>query len=417
MKKIAIFLLAAMPVINGYSQKMKGYNAVNFYKDYVATKDVGSLSKAKENVDLASEHIDTKDDAKVQITKGQIYFALYELTKKANEEKLTAEEPDANKRAFAAFETTPTSELEIAHKAFEKGKALDTKGEYANELKTQRNVAIYFDNTGRANLNAKKYDKALTAFEIAYEIGGFTDTTLLYFCGVAAEYSNDNAKARQYYQKLIETNHAKESTYSSMANVCFALKDTVAGVEAMKKGRAIYPKNIGLIIMEANYYLRTGNSVKALGNLNMAIADRPNDANYYLVRGNIYDNLANPKDNSGNDITKPQNYEEQIKLAEADYQKAIELKPKNFDALYNLGVLYNNQGVNYNKLADDIMDNAKNAAMNAKANDQFNKAFPVLEKALEINPNSRETMIALKQIYARLQMLDKLRAINEKLGN
>ncbi len=418
MKKIALLLLATTPVFSVYSQKSKGYNAVNYYKDYTATKDVESLNKAKENVDLASEHEDTKDNAKVQIVKGQIYFALYELNKKAQEELLVQSIPDANKRAFSAFQITPTADLETAYKAFEKGRALDTKGEYSNELKMERNIGIYYDNTGRANLNAKKFTNALNAFEKAYEIGGFskTDTTLLYYCALSAEYSNEFEKAKNYYQKLIDTKHIPENTYSSLVEVYLNLKDTVAAMDALKKGRTEFPNNIGLVIKEANYFLKTNNSAKALNNMNIAINARPNDANLYLVRGNIYDNLANPKDAMGKELDKPSDYENNIKMAEADYKKVIELKPDNFDALFNLGVLYNNQGVTFNKLADGIVDNVKNAAMNAKATAQFEKGIPVFEKALQLNPTDRNTMIALKQIYARLQILDKLKAINEKLG-
>src|ERR1019366_8132825 len=246
MKKIVLVLLAIISVFTAYSQKSKGYNAVNYYKDYTSTKDIESLKKAKENIDLASEHIDTKDNPKIQITKGQIYFALYEINKNAQEELLLPSIPDATKRAFAVFQITPTTELEIAYKAFEKGKALDVKGEYSNELKTEKNIGVYFDNTGRANLNAKNYDKALTSFERAYEISGYSDTTLLYFCGVSAEFSNEYAKAKQYYQKMIDTKHAHENTYVSLVNVCFNMKDTVAGLAAMRKGRADEPNNINL---------------------------------------------------------------------------------------------------------------------------------------------------------------------------
>ena len=152
-----------------------------------------------------------------------------------------------------------------------------------------------------------------------------------------------------------------------------------------------------------------------MGNLNIALTAKPTDANLYLVRGNIYDNLANPKDAAGKDAEKPKDYEDKFKMAEADYKKAIELKPDYFDALYNLGVLYNNHGVSLNKMADQITDNAKYKTANDLATLEFAKAMPVLEKAMSVNPKDRNTMYALKQIYARMQMMDKLKEINEKL--
>ena len=106
-----------------------------------------------------------------------------------------------------------------------------------------------------------------------------------------------------------------------------------------------------------------------------------------------------------------------MKSAETDYKKAIELKPDYFDALYNLGVLYNNHGVVLNKIADQITDNAKNKTANDLALAKFTNALPVLEKALELNPKDKNTMFALKQIYARTQQPDKVKEINERLKN
>ncbi|MCX6296423.1 MAG: hypothetical protein NTX97_10215, partial [Bacteroidetes bacterium] len=81
------------------------------------------------------------------------------------------------------------------------------------------------------------------------------------------------------------------------------------------------------------------------------------------------------------------------------------------------GVLYNNQGVMYNKMADEIIDNAKNKAANDLATAEFTKALPILEKALEMNPKDRNTMYALKMIYARTQQPDKVKAMNDRLKN
>lgn len=416
MKKIVFLLLMTIPVFSGYSQRSKENNAVFYFKDYNTNKDTASLRKAKEYIDLASEHIDTKDKASVQVLKGQVYLAIYETNKRAEEEKLMSI-ADPNKRTFASLQNTPTGELKIAHQAFVKGKELDVKGNYTAEVKALTNIGIYFDNTGRANFNGKKYQEALAAFESAYEISGSADTTVLYFCATSAEMAKDYDKAKKYYQKMIETKQGQGNTYASLVTVYKMAKDTVGAMDVLKIGRAAFPNDINLVISETNYFLEIKKSREALSNLNIAIEAKPTDHNLYLVRGNIYDNLANPKDDKGNDLEKPKDYAENLKLAEADYKKAIELKPDYFDALYNLGVLYNNQGVVLNKLADKITDNKKYTAANEKATEQFKNAMPVLERALELHPDEKNTMIALKQIYARLQLLDKLKAINEKLKN
>jgi tetratricopeptide (TPR) repeat protein len=224
-------------------------------------------------------------------------------------------------------------------------------------------------------------------------------------------------KAKLYYQKMIENKQGFGNTYSSLVNVCLMMKDSVGAMEVLKKGRTAYPNDINLVITETNYFLKTNNSKEALNNLNIALGAKPTDANLYLVRGNIYDNLANPKDANNKDMEKPKEYDNLIKSAETDYKKAIELKPEYFDALYNLGVLYNNHGVVLSKLADQITDNAKYKTANDLALAEFTKALPVLEKALQVSPKDRNTMYALKQIYARTQQPEKVKEINERLKN
>jgi tetratricopeptide (TPR) repeat protein len=413
MKKSISVLALMIPFMVGYSQKGKEVNAISYYRDYTETKDTASLRKAKENIDLAATHEDTKDNVKTLVYKGQIYLAIYDLNKKIQEDKLMSIN-DPNQRAIAALENTPTTELGIAYEAYTKAKALDEKGTYTNELKNIQNIEYNYNNTGRSFYNAKKYPQALVAFENAYQINP-NDTLLLYFCATSANLSKDYPKAVNYYKKMAELKVGQATTYSNLMNAYFEIKDTAAGVAILKKGRSSYPNDINLVISETNYFLRENKSEEAINNLNIAIKAKPTDANLYLVRGNIYDNFANPKDGNGKDIEKPSDYNNLIGLAETDYKKAIELKNDYFDALYNLGVLYNNQGVELSRQADKITDQAKYEAAKAKATERFANAMPVLERALAVNPTERNTMTALRQIYMRMELTDKLKAINERL--
>lgn len=415
MKKIAVLLLATAPVFSGVAQSSKVVNTINYLKDYNSTKDQESLQKAKENIDLASENESTKDNAKTQVYRGQVYLTLYEDKKRKEEEKLMSSVNDPNKRAFAAFQNTPTDDLAIAYQAYSKAKELDTKENYTNEIKSMINIGIYYDNTGRALYNGKKYPEALSAFESAYKISGEKDTTLLSFCATTADLSKNYPKAIDYYKKMLTIKQGGGTTYTSLMNVYLAMKDSASAMDVLQKGRQSYPNDMNLVISETNYFLSSNQGSQALNNLNIAIQAKPTDANLYLVRGNIYDNEANPKDANGKDIEKPKDYTNKIGLAEADYKKAIELKPDYFDALFNLGVLYNNQGAELAKEADKITDPKKYDAANAKAIEKFSSAMPILEKANQLNPEDRNTMIMLRQIYLRLQLQDKFKAVNDKL--
>lgn len=417
MKKVGLLLLIFTQILPVFSQKSKGFDAVAYYREYTITDDAKLLDKAKENVDLASEHADTKGKAKIQVTKGQIYLALYELNRKKQEAILSSTIEDPNKRAVASFMGTSTAELEIALAAFQKGKTLDVKGRYVSELRQVNNIGVYYNNTGIANYNDKKFTDALHAFEKAYEISGFSDTTLLSYCAISAELSENLDKAKMYYQKMIDNNQIEDNTYSSLMNVCLKMKDTVTAISAMKKGRIQHPNNLNLIISEANHFIRTGENIKALNNVNTAISFKADNSNLYLVRASIYEDIATPKDDAGDYLERPADYDSLITKAEADYIKASELDPNNFEVYFYLGVLFNNQGVYFNKKADAMPVNEEYKSINEKANEFFNKAVTPFEKALSIKPTDRNTLIALKQIYTRLRMLDKLRAVDEKLKN
>ena len=69
MKKIALLVVATAYVITGFAQNVKIVNAKNYLRDFNESKDIESLNKAKENIDLAVVHADTKDQAKTQTLK------------------------------------------------------------------------------------------------------------------------------------------------------------------------------------------------------------------------------------------------------------------------------------------------------------------------------------------------------------
>ena len=419
MKKIALIVVATATILNGFAQNVKIVNAKNYLRDFAESKDIESLNKAKENIDLAAVNPDTKDQAKTQTLKAQVYLTIFDNNKRLETERLVSTVSDPSKRDLMAYQNISSEPLSIAYDGCVASKALDTKGNYTSEVNTYiSNIVIHYGNKAIADYNAKKYAEALPSFEKAYEISGSKDTSSLGNCALVADRAAIYDKAKIYYQKMIDNKQGLGNTYSSLVNVYLNMKDTVGGMDVLKKGRAMYPNDINLVITETNYFLKTNNSKEALNNLNIALTAKPTDANLYLVRGNIYDNLANPKDAvTGKDTEKPKDYEALMKSAETDYKKSVEIKPDYFDALYNLGVLYNNHGVALSKVADQITDNAKYKVANDMATAEFQKALPVLEKALSVSPKDRNTMYALKQIYARTQQPEKVKEINEKLKN
>jgi tetratricopeptide (TPR) repeat protein len=414
MKKILLTVTAVLHLCIVNAQKSKGFDAQSYLRDYNSTQDITSLNHAKESIDAAAENAETKDNPFILVTKGQIYMALYDYQRNEIEKTLSSI-ADIQKRALAVYESTPTGDLETAYQAFYKAKQVDIKGKYSDETKTIMTIGTYFDYSGRAKFNVQKYNDALGAFERAYEISNNADTTVLYLAAISADYSGNFTKAKQYYGKMVETKQARPNTYTSLVNTYYALKDTAGGIEMLRKGREAFPNNANLLLMDVNNYLKKNKGEELLNNLNTAIIANPTNVNLYLARGNVYDNIAAHFMSPISDTTKQNQHTAAVNAAEADYLKVITADSNNYYALFNLGILYFNKAVLLNNTANDIADNLKFKALNTKANEDFNKSMPLLERALKQQPNEHNLMIALKQVYARLQLEDKLEAINEKL--
>lgn len=411
-------LVAAMP-FTGFAQTAKVTTAWRNLEDYKTSGDIQALEKAKEAIDLATAHAETSQEAKTWLRRGEVYMALYEHTLRAETEK----QADPAKKVALGYQLTPTSDLDVAQEAFRKTLELDKKKSYTREAKEPlKRSASHYENKGVSLYNSKLYAEAVPAFEKAYEVRtvlnpGTIDTTNIVNIAVSAEKGKVYDKAKEYYQKLIDIKHGKGgNNYTSLANVYMAAGDTTGAMEVIRKGRTAFPDDIDLLITETNHYLKKDQKEAAIANLKAAIAKKPNDPTLYLVLANTYDRMANPKDADGRDAAKPANYDQLITDAETNYKKAIELSPDNVDALYSLGALYFNYGVGIGRAADSIKDMAKYNAENKRASEQFEKALPHLEKAHKLSPSDRSTMIALKQIYARLNQPEKVKEINDKLN-
>ena len=104
------------------------------------------------------------------------------------------------------------------------------------------------------------------------------------------------------------------------------------------------------------------------------------------------------------------------------YAKSLEIKPDYFDANYNLGALYFNKAVQMVNDANDMWkprmskeESNKQSEMEAGGKAMFSTALPYLEKALDVDPEDRETLRSLRDIYARIGMDEKMLEVSAKL--
>jgi tetratricopeptide (TPR) repeat protein len=296
------------------------------------------------------------------------------------------------------YGTLDPDPLVVAYQSY--NKALEIEPEYENKeeiLQYKMQIANQMFGQGVEYFQAQKYEQALSSFENVLKVSG-TDTTATLNAAFSAEKSGNKPKAKQYYNRLVEMNYGDPRIYIFLSNIYKSEGDTAQALNTIKKGRQRFPADNNLVIEELNVYLFSGKTKEAREMLNVAIQADPKNPSLYFAKGTVMDQLG-----------------EKAEAATA-YKKAIEIKPDYFDAYYNLGAMYFNEGAEMANKANDLKSNAEYAKAKEQFDAKFKEAQPFLEKAHELNPSDTNTMISLKQLYARTGDQVKYDAIKAKLG-
>lgn len=369
MKKI-IYLVFLFISSNMMAQNSKVVSAYNANED-------GEYVKALEYINAAIKHEKTKDEAKTWLYRGQIY------------QNIAASDED--------FGVSKISAIDKSLQSYEKALALDTKERWTEKTKLgliqMRRVAMQ---GGVSAYNEKNYEDAMALFAIsekAAEARGEFDTLSVYNGGLAAEQAGDYAVAITQYQKVADVGYLGPKMFLYMANLYNKQEMPDKFIAVVQEGRAKYPEDADLIVYELNYYLRNNKFEEAKENLKLAIEKEPQNKQLYFSLGVVYDNLKE--------------YDKAI----VEYKNAIELDSLYFDAIFNLGALYFNKGVEMTNSANDIIDNTEYEAAKAEAEEVFRIGLPYLEKAYELNPEDQGAVASLTQLYALLGMDDKYDAM------
>lgn len=415
-KLIGSFLIAAS-IMQAQSNKVQ--TAWRNLSDYKSSKDASSLMKAKDAIDLAANHDETKDKAKTHLYKAEVYYYLYLNNLKAEKEKLK-DITNKQEQADMAYGNVSTVEYELAGKSLEKCNELDKDKAYQTEMAMLgMQMAGDVGNLAVGRFKVKKYEEAIEYYTASYtmmKMMGKKDTASLYMAAVSAKRANKNDKVKEATQYMIQDKIANAVTYQLLYDAKLEMGEKESAITTLKEGRAAFPNDVILMNKEIDYYLQNNKTNEALDMLKLAIQKTPNNAVLYIVSANLYDNLANPKDAANKPLAKPANFEEFLKQAESNYLKATELDPKNYDAWYNMGAMYNNWGGFYQdkvNAAAKITDEVK--GWEKKAKEIFLKAIPALEKSLELKPDDRNTMLPLQKLYLITEQMDKYNQIKEKL--
>jgi len=417
MKKFSVFFVLVMLSVAVFGQKRNVTSAWSYLKD-------GFLDDAKKSIDKAEAHADTKDWYKTFYMKGKVYQEIG-ISEKPKYQALC---DDCFDVAFNAYmQSIKLNFVKEEHRNIDFESELGLM-EFAKILgeNDERNYedseALYdvlmnrfpalsnaFINEGVTAYQENDFEVAYNNFEKAVQISTLAfkvDTQLFYFASLAAIKAEKFEEAIQLNEVLMQLNYGataddKVSVYLNQATAYKVTGDTVKMLETLQSGIEKFPEsNYALVIETFNYYVNTGENEKAFEYISMAIEQNPNDAQFYVIKGTLLEELKRKQQ------------------AQTEYEKAIELQPENFDANYSLGAFYYNTAVDTLDWADKnvpITDFAKLGEYKEISNGFFEKSLPYLEKAYAQQPKNVNVLGTLKTIYYRLGKMEEYEKMKTEL--
>ncbi len=378
MKGISVVICFLVFGMASEAQNLKVLTAWNSMK-----KDYIDLEKAKEAIDAAAVHANTRGKARTWYYRGMCYYKLY----KSKDVKLKNLDPNPLKEAYISYV---------------KAKDLDRRGKYSDTEYKLRLIRSEFFNKGSLEFQQKKYRESLQSFIHVMDICelpyiNMIDSGAVFSAAIAADRAGLYEKALYYYNKSIKLKYKGCDVYHYVAKVYMAKGDTNKAIQVYNEGIDAYPSDNGyLYIQLVNYYLQQDNNDKVAEYSELAVERYPKNASLWNVYGMAFEDRDQQKSVTG-------------------FKNAMNFDSTFFEPYYNLGTYYYNQGVDANDVAMVIpLDkNDDYLATIAKRDNFFEMALPYYERAIEIDSNSSDLLIALKEIYIRLEMPEKIAGVTK----
>lgn len=380
----------------------------NYNLDKIA--NYAQLDEGIKAIDNALQNGELAGTSAGWIVKGKLYGAIVDrdFTMPLKDPNWKKADYSAGLKAYEAFKMAYDKSI----KKFEKEDALKGMGE------TMANI----NNHGIELYQASEFERAaaemgtlLVIHNLLKENGKETflddpekyNTALLLdgFCNLK---SGKLEQAEKSYLDLLKRDPNEPNSYESLYDIYMQKNNEEQALKYLDEGVKKFPNETGLLFAQINYYLKKNKVDELIAKLNQAIQLEPQNKSLYSVLGNVYDNLYQDADKSGN-AEKATEYFEKSKGA---FEKALEVDPTYAQAVYSIGQLYYNKAAlitqKMNELSDDLSKEGlkKFNDLKKEGDDLFSKALPYFKRSEALDPNDTNTLIALKEIFARENQFD-----------
>lgn len=399
------------------------------------------LTEAWENAKAASAAI--KDITKEQITSayakekdaekamramsdiyGKIGAAFREIaTQITTAGQLGLDASEIPKEEYPALQGAKAFEkaLDFAVKSSEVKTAVDGLKSIQGPLNSMATIAFEQEkNYSKAYLN---FNEVLVAHDLIKKNGEESlldaEGTLedqMYFAGLSALSANMSLQSGELFQKLYEGGYDNPLVFEAMYKLNHD-KDLEKAYSYLEAGRKKYPEDTGLLFAEINHFLEQGRLDELIGKLEQAIAKEPENVSLYATLGNVFDNLYQKEAKAGNKAKGKEYFDKAL----SNFEQALEKDPKYFDAIYSIGALhYNNAAILVGELNELESDYSKDGLKKYEAKKEeifqkFDDALPYFQRCEKLDPNDVNTLIALREIYARKDDLDTSNIFKDRL--
>ena len=371
---------------------------------------------------------------------------------------------DKYKADFYFFKSMVSNELENFDEAIASYNNLKliNSAEYSNKVKTEfellkDQIETSLVNSAVADNQGEKYSEASTKLYMAYNLNKEKNQDYLYYAAGSAVNSKNYDKALLHYLELKDLNYTGIVTEYFVTNVSSGVEEKVSeseykvfekskeynnprigetpsrypeivknialiyvqqgkneiAIEAINQARQIQPDATGLILNEADLYIRLSNN-----------SNNDEDRKYYRLKFKELMELAITKEpengilyyNLGVISGEQGEKEDAIKY----YEQAISLKPDYVDAYLNLvsQILEGEKIIieEMNNLGTSKSDNLRYDQLKVEREGLYQKCIPYLKNLIEISPQNLSALNTLKNIYGVIGDNEGFKQISAKIN-
>ena len=405
MKVLIILLIAVVDVVAVSAQKRR----VEEVK-----QDMNSLSLSIDNYTNALNKIkpaladaESKDEAETWFVAGKIAYGKYDKYRVLKSIGKGVDEKAMGDALLLGYEYMQTAlRLDSVPERDKKGEVKINKSTGLPKIKTKYSKDIHkiilshyndYKLVGRIfYVSSQDFHKAFKAWDVYTSMPDnenysslramVTDSVIgeyRFYQGIVAKMDEKYNDALNSFFKALDKGYTKKDVFDYAISCAEHEKNDSVLVKVVKEAYMRYGKDdsryIGILI---NYAINNKKYDIATVIIDKAIADNPNNAQYYDLNGVLLENQNGRIDES---------YQY--------FKRAVELDESFIKANFDMGRYYYNMAL---KETDA-----------AKAKDLLAKAMPFMEKVLAAEPQNRAAKDALKAIYYNLNNSEKLQSLGE----